>query len=639
MIKLWYAWIKEKKILKNNAGCQSYFTICILILLHLPTARFFSFVSALSAQNTFSIRGMDTAVTSSDTAAYNMMLHVMSNKKITKSIFSMFTRKPKTDSIVFDRNLSIDEQFVPYQGKIIKDIKVVVLPPFGYDVKKYSSLPAMKWYRKAGNSTHVNTRTWVVKNSLMFKKGQEIDPLIIAETESFIRNIEYINEVDIQIDSIADGEANIMIVVQDNWSIGGYVRNVSTSKVDVELFDRNLLGWGSNFGLRGVFNTKLGRKFGGGMEYKYSNILKTFININASYLDNILFTNRVLSIERPLQKNLNLFGQLSHNIREINLQQSVWDSVSPTYNEELSASLGYAFNPAENDNTLVIAARFFNRNPLYKNVERPDNIENFQYITHRMLLLQLSLFRQKYFRTRMVNSFGKLENFAYGYNLSAQVGYSNWPQFFKRGFYTSFKVALNKRYQFGSIYFEGALSSFFDRRKPFEGVMNLKLDMFSSLYKIGNQNYRHFLNINYSKRLDYIPGFRNYNITFDGLASMKFRNETNLRAIEKLMFKTEGNVFSSLNVMGFRFLFYSFADFGWLADYNKTLLNKNNIYWGAGLGIRIRNDLLVFRTLELKIGYYPRMNQRGFNSFVNCGSSIPNVSPNFMPKYPEEIAL
>jgi hypothetical protein len=120
---------------------------------------------------------------------------------------------------------------------------------------------------------------------------------------------------------------------------------------------------------------------------------------------------------------------------------------------------------------------------------------------------------------------------------------------------------------------------------------------------------------------------------------MKFGNRTDFTATEKLMLKTEGNLFTSLNILGFRFLFYSFADFGWVTDYDRTLLNKNNIYWGAGLGVRIRNDLLVFRTLELKVGYYPRMNQRGFDNFVNVGSLIPNVSPNFTPKYPEEIEL
>jgi hypothetical protein len=239
----------------------------------------------------------------------------------------------------------------------------------------------------------------------------------------------------------------------------------------------------------------------------------------------------------------------------------------------------------------------------------------------------------------MVNSFGKTENFAYGYNVSAQLGYSEWPQSSRKGIYTSFKVASNKLYSFGNIYFEGAVSSFFYKKKPFEGMLKLKLDMFSPLWSVGNQSYRHFLNINYAKRLDGIPGFRNRNLPFEKLASMKFRNMTNYLTTEALVFKTEGNVFSSLDVLGFRFLFYSFADFGWMAEGDRPLLNKNNICWGAGLGIRIRNDLLVFRTLELRVGYYPRINQHGFNDYVNFGSLIPNVSPNFIPKYPAEIEM
>jgi hypothetical protein len=461
----------------------------------------------------------------------------------------------------------------------------------------------------------------------------------MAEAESFIRSLGYINDVHIYVDSISENEANVTVVVQDNLSLGFYARDVS-SKVDVEIFDKNFIGLGNNFSFRGIFNTKPDRKFGGGVGYKYPNLLRTFINIDASYVDDIYSRNRKVSLERPLQKNLNIFGQINHNISEMNLLYATWDSISPTYNEEFSISLGYAFNPSKNDNSFVISTRYFDRRPLYHDVEKPDNPDNYQYVRNSMALIQLSLFKQRYFRTYMVNNLGKPENFAYGYNVSAQFGYSEWTQFSKRGLYTSLKVSTNKQFKTGSVYFEGAVSSFFDQDRPFEGVLKLKLDMFSALYDIGNQSYRHFLSIDYTKRLDYLPGFRNHNLTFGELASMKFREfRTNYTATERLMFKTEGNLFSSLNVLGFRLLFYSFADFGWVADYKETLLNKNNIYWGAGLGLRIRNDLLVFRTLELKIGYYPRMNQNGFNSFVNVNSSIPNVSPNFMPKYPEEIAL
>jgi len=568
------------------------------------------------------------------------MQQVMSNKKITKRIFSLLTRKPKIEANQDVADIAVDEQFIPYKDMIINDIKVRVLSPFGYNVDKFDSVAEMNWLKKVGNNSHANTRGWVLKNNLMFKKGQKIDPLIMAETESFIRNLGYINDVHIYLDSISENEIDVTVVVQDNVSIGFYARNVSSSKVDVELFDRNFIGLGNNLSLREIFNTKTDRNFGGGVGYKYPNLLRTFINIDASYVDDIYSQIRKSSLERPLQKNLNIFGQINHNFMEVNLSHAAWDSISPTYNEEFSSSLGYAFNPSENGNSFVISTRFFDRNPLYKGVDKPDNDENYQYVKNRMALIQVSLYRQRYFRTHMVNSFGKPENFAYGYNVSAQFGYSEWTQFSKRGLYTSFKVSTNKQFKTGSVYFEGAISSFFDQDRPFEGVLKLKLDMFSALYDIGNQSYRHFLSIDYTKRLDYLPGFRNHNLTFGELASMKFNEfRTNYTATERLMFKTEGNLFSSLNVLGFRLLFYSFADFGWVADYKETLLNKNNIYWGAGLGLRIRNDLLVFRTLELKIGYYPRMNQNGFNSFVNVNSSIPNVSPNFMPKYPEEIAL
>jgi hypothetical protein len=606
-------------------------------LLHYTAAVIFCFLYVgTAAQNT--AKGSDTTVTASDTAIYNRILLAMSNKKITKRMFTLLTRKPNITPVTVDNEASIDKQFILYEGKIINDIRVIVLPPFGYEVRNFDSVPEIRGFLKAGNSSHANTRSWVLKNNLLFKKGQEIDPLIMAETESFIRNIGYINDIYIQIDSISTTEANVTVVVRDNWSIGAYARNVST-KVDVEIFDRNFIGLGNNFSLRGIFNIKTDKKFGGGIGYKYPNLLRTFINIDASYVDDIVSTYRTASIERPLQKKLNLFGHISHNLRELHISQIVWDSISPTYNEEMSASLGYAFNPTEKDNTFVISTRFLNKNPLYKNVDRPDNPQIFQYIGNRMALIQLSLFKQRYFRTRMVNSFGKPENFAYGYNVSAQFGYSEWSQFPKKGVYSSFKIAANKLYSTGSLYFEGVISSFFDKKKPFEGVLKLKLDMFSSLYNIGNQSYRHFLTIDYAKRLDYIPGFRNYNIVFDKLVSMQFRNQTNFIATEKLMIKTEGNLFTSLNVLGFRFLFYSFADFGWVGDNSRNLLNKNNIYWGAGLGIRVRNDLLVFRTIEFKVGYYPKMNQHGFNQFTNFGSSTPNVSPNFTPKYPEEIEL
>jgi hemolysin activation/secretion protein len=59
-----------------------------------------------------------------------------------------------------------------------------------------------------------------------------------------------------------------------------------------------------------------------------------------------------------------------------------------------------------------------------------------------------------------------------------------------------------------------------------------------------------------------------------------------------------------LNVYGFRFAFFGFADFSFLSGTNQTLENGNGLS-SIGLGVRIRNDNLVFKTFQLRFGYFP----------------------------------
>ena len=49
-----------------------------------------------------------------------------------------------------------------------------------------------------------------------------------------------------------------------------------------------------------------------------------------------------------------------------------------------------------------------------------------------------------------------------------------------------------------------------------------------------------------------------------------------------------------------------FADFGFLFGTN-DLLGSGDILSSIGLGIRIRNDNLVFNTLQIRLGFYPNL--------------------------------
>jgi hypothetical protein len=57
-------------------------------------------------------------------------------------------------------------------------------------------------------------------------------------------------------------------------------------------------------------------------------------------------------------------------------------------------------------------------------------------------------------------------------------------------------------------------------------------------------------------------------------------------------------------VLGFRFAFFGFADVAFLAATNR-IIDKGDFLTGIGVGIRIRNDNLIFNTFQIRIGYFP----------------------------------
>jgi hypothetical protein len=63
-------------------------------------------------------------------------------------------------------------------------------------------------------------------------------------------------------------------------------------------------------------------------------------------------------------------------------------------------------------------------------------------------------------------------------------------------------------------------------------------------------------------------------------------------------------LFSPVNIYGFRFAFFGFSDFAFLSGTNE-IIGRGFALSSIGIGIRIRNDNMVFNTLQVRIGYFP----------------------------------
>jgi hemolysin activation/secretion protein len=81
-------------------------------------------------------------------------------------------------------------------------------------------------------------------------------------------------------------------------------------------------------------------------------------------------------------------------------------------------------------------------------------------------------------------------------------------------------------------------------------------------------------------------------------------------------------LFSPINFYGFRFAFFGFVDLGILFGTNEFARN-GEVLSSIGLGIRIRNDNLVFNTFQIRLGYFPNLPQYSrVNYFLVSGEQL-----------------
>jgi hypothetical protein len=81
---------------------------------------------------------------------------------------------------------------------------------------------------------------------------------------------------------------------------------------------------------------------------------------------------------------------------------------------------------------------------------------------------------------------------------------------------------------------------------------------------------------------------------------------------------------------------FSFFEVGIVGTYDQSIFEQN-YYAGIGLGMRIRNENLIFKTIQLRLAFYPN-HPSDVNSF---GFILDGVSKtrfySFQPRGPEPL--
>lgn len=493
---------------------------------------------------------------------------------------------------------SAAENFADFKGKKIRNIQIQRLNVFGTDIGNPSFQDSSRINRLL-NRTHFKTNEGIILKYLLFSSGDEISPLVLSENERIIRQLPFIEDARIIIVPYSDDEADIIIVVKDIYSLGIDYSFKSLEKSTFKAFERNILGLGHELEFVVPFDSHYKDSPGFGVNYIVNNIGRTFSNLNLNYFNGLGRKTWGLSLSRDFLTSYTKYtGGISIKKTYTTIELDTMPLPKPLEFVYQDYWLARSFLINEESVTrIVIGARYTNNNVF----TRPEIKSNSYYFLqkYQLYLASAAISIQKFYKTSLIYSYGRTEDIPYGTLLRITTG-REFNEFKVRTYFGADVSAGRSFTRLGYIYVNAGYSTFLKGHSPEQGLLNIRINHFSNLYKIRNFQIRNFLNINYTK------GFSRYTDEFlmvnsrNGMSG--FSNDS-LKGNQRIMMKLESVMFSNLNIYGFRFAFFGFADIVVLKE--STIQNQNVFVTGLGLGIRIRNDNLVLNTFQIRLGFFP----------------------------------
>lgn len=586
----------------------AYRLICLLLVSSLATLAAFAQEKKPTIDTLINNLPADTLRKKIDSEKILEELKAFSKRKtvmgrLTKALFR-FDRKP--EPIAANVQL-LSNQYEQHNYKIVRRIDIRSLDAFGYSLTDTTRVPA-NFIEKTGNSLHVRTHRGRIRNKLLFKKGEPLEPLAISESERLLRQTDYILDARVSVNeqtTTADS-VDILVVTKDIFSISaGGSYNAGKSSGRIVLRDINFLGSGHQlrnsyrFGLDSI---QQAYEYVG--SYRVENIYKTFIASEIVYRDEVNYKQKGASLQRDFFTiNTKYAGAVALNWYTMPIYVRTSDSTGRRQNVSFSTQdywLGKSFQLKsynlgfENRARIITSGRV-----IITDYPAPPTDE---YQNNVFYLAGIGYTYRKYYKDRYLFGFGRTEDIPAGNLFALTYGYEHGDNFNRR--YIDGKIAFGK-YQrnFGYLNVTAEFDSYIRGRKWEQGEFSTEILYFTKLYSLNNWRMRHFLwnRTSYGMNRKYGENILNIN-KYEGIRGFSSPE----RGTRRFVLNYENNLYTPLSFIGFRFAIVAFADFAWLSTGNTSNPFHTRPLQGYGLGFRFHNEYMTFSTIQVSLGYYPQ---------------------------------
>lgn len=517
-----------------------------------------------------------------------------------------------------DRVVTGKDGFMPYEGRLIRNINIQILAPYGVSIEEPENDNPTK-LQKFANSIQVHTKDWVVRNDLLFKQGEKVIALTFADTERNLWARGTFKDLKIFIVPVecSDELVDVVVMVQERGSWNA-ATSLAYDKVSVGLQFKNFMGLPHTLNNYVSFNYRKDNFYTIYGDYTYENIKRSQINFGAEYAYSKMAQSGSLGVSRNFfSANTKWAGHIKGGVdRTLEAIPNSFGQGIPTntFTNWQDVWLATAFKfPGKfgkryPQQRIILSGRAYRNQYIWRPYKRsPDGSQVF--LDNTYFLGSIGFANWDYYVDHSVYYLGEAEYFAKGLS-GALIGGFDYDEELQIRFYNGVKLSYGAYLGKAGYWNVNANYGGFVKRDSYQQVhFALKNQFFSSPIKLGNR---------FMMRL-YIAA--NITLGFNRPLGKEIivNNSNGVRGIfvdyvrgnRSYVFNFETDVFPTFKILNFSSSAFAFAD---VAISQKGSMTDNQITQGYGAGIRLRNLGMGIGFFEITFAYYPQLN-------------IPNMKP------------
>lgn len=574
-----------------------------------------------------------------DSVFYQKLNSKAANSRLFDELLDMAIRQTP-DSTQTQGDLTDDSrQWEGYQGLIISNI-IIKQPPLGDFNFADSTLYANK-LADIVQRLHFYTRPEVIKKNLYVKRGDTLNPWKIADNERYIRNLSFIENARFYPTRISNDSIELLLIVQDKIPYGIFPVFHTTKKQSLKIRNTNFLGFGNELGLSVTHEKdKSPEFFLSELYFKLTNLNKQFLQNQVAYSRSSSETHLSMQLGRDyLARAYKLAGNIELSYDDIELPAWITPrsdfvetatffvgNIWAGYQIELKKEKRLSKRPAYLFPAVAIKNRY--------HIDRPYiSADSNLFLSNQTgFYTSLSLLSQDFITTEKLLAQGLQQSLPVGLGLTLTSGYL-FNEFYKMPYIGFRAIYAAKTQNMGYILPSLEFGTFVNNQSMQQGALVASVNHLSKAFDFGRYGFRLFSGLRYTlgiNRATYDSLHLNNSNGITGLSTDEFKGFQRINA------DLEFILYTPWRWIGFYFTPYFIAEAGLIGRPESSVF-KNRLISAFGLGIRLRNEFLVFSSIQLRFLYYPYTPSGEANWSVDLSDVIELERFDFNPGAPGQV--